>query len=58
MATEWIVLIFAAAIMIISVVGAMFGLNFNIVLETLREFMKNLKERAKENKKKKQGDSN
>lgn len=54
MATEWIVLIFAAAIVIISVVGALLGINFEIVLTTLREFMKNLKERAKENKAKRE----
>ena len=50
MAVEWLVLIFAGAIVLVAVIGAIFGLNFDIVLTTLREFLQSLRERAKENK--------
>jgi len=56
METEWLILIFAGAIVLVSVVGAIFGINFDIVLQTLREFLQSIREKAKENREaKKQG---
>jgi hypothetical protein len=56
METEWLILIFAGAIVLVAVVGAIFGINFDIVLQTLREFLQSIREKAKENREaKKQG---
>ena len=55
METTWVVLIFAGAIVAISVIGAVLGLNFDIVLSTLKDFMLSLKTKAQANKAIKKG---